>query len=140
MYNKKHFLAPSSIDSMSAIHCKVKDNRAIIRISDCNNSIRLHNDITNALELQEMIEKITVLKKELTKFKDYLILVQRTEEIKPCKHTTDGYCIRAENNYCNPNECKGCDHHLKSIIVLDATHLDEITALKCDTCGKIVES
>lgn len=41
-YNDKIFIAPDSINSMSAIHCKIyEDGKAIIRLSDCHNSIRL---------------------------------------------------------------------------------------------------
>ncbi len=59
-YNDKIFIAPNSINSMSAIHCKIyNDGKAIIRLSDCHNSIRWHNDILKPEELEEMIEKLT---------------------------------------------------------------------------------
>ena len=39
-YNKKAFLAPNSINSMAAIFTKIhKDGTAVIRISDCHNSV-----------------------------------------------------------------------------------------------------
>jgi len=72
-YNKKSFIAPNSIDSMSAIHCKVyKDGKAIARLSDCHGSIRWHNQITDPEGKQEMIEKLDNTINELTKFRNHI--------------------------------------------------------------------
>lgn len=57
--------------------------------------------------------------------------------MKQCK-LNNGYCIRGETNYCLPNECKGCDHKDKSIVVLEVTATCEKTALQCDYCGEIL--
>lgn len=59
-------------------------------------------------------------------------------EMVKCKHTTDGYCIRAEGNYCPSNECKGCDHHSASIVVIEAVASCEKTALQCDYCSELL--
>lgn len=70
-YNKKSFLAPNSINSMSAVHCKIKsDGTAILRISDCNNSIRIWNDFNSKKERLEMIEKLTTLIDHIENFRD----------------------------------------------------------------------
>ncbi len=58
--------------------------------------------------------------------------------MKACKHTTDGYCIRPEKDYCNSNECKGCDHIDKITVVLNSTINCETTALRCTNCGEIL--
>ncbi|ROI03691.1 hypothetical protein EGI16_10790 [Chryseobacterium sp. G0240] len=72
-YNKKSFIAPNSIDSMSAIHCKIyTDGKAIARLSDCHGSIRWHNQITNPHEKEEMIEKLDNVINELKTFKNYI--------------------------------------------------------------------
>jgi hypothetical protein len=69
-YNQKNFLAPKSINSMAAIHCKIKkEGTAIVRISDCNHSVRLWNDFNNPKEKEEMIDKIDMLILELDSFK-----------------------------------------------------------------------
>jgi Ca2+-binding EF-hand superfamily protein len=68
-YNDKTFLAPESINSMSAIHCKIyEDGKGIIRISDCHNSIRLWNFVNTQEGAKEMLEKIYMLKRELIAF------------------------------------------------------------------------
>lgn len=68
-YSRKTFLAPESIHSMSAIHCKIYDDgKAIIRISDCHNSMRLWNFITEQEGKKEMLDKIYMLKQELIAF------------------------------------------------------------------------
>jgi hypothetical protein len=85
--NGKKFLAKDSINSMSAIHCKIvsdntSDKRAVIRISDCHNSIKLHNDLNKPEEVQEFIEKIDVIRKELKHMKDAVIMLSRIEKIE----------------------------------------------------------
>lgn len=58
-YNKKIFLAPDSITSMSAIHAKIrKDGTSEIRLSDCNGSIRWLNDLNDLEQAREMISKL----------------------------------------------------------------------------------
>jgi hypothetical protein len=69
-YNKKSFLAPDSILSMAAIHTKIKpDGEASIRISDCNRSIKIWNDLNDKKQCREMITKIESLITGLTEFK-----------------------------------------------------------------------
>ncbi|NHN26785.1 hypothetical protein FIA58_013955 [Flavobacterium jejuense] len=58
--------------------------------------------------------------------------------MKPCKHTSDGYCIRNEKDYCNSDECKGCNHTDTSIVVIAAAANCETTVLKCDDCDKVL--
>lgn len=73
-YNHKVFIAPNSIRSMSVIHCKIKENgEGIIRISDCNNSIRIWNDLNVLEEQVEIIEKINNIVNSLEHFKRELI-------------------------------------------------------------------
>lgn len=73
IYNDKTFLAPDSINSMAAIHCKIKtDGIAIVRISDCNNSIRLWNDLSNKKEVVEMMQKVNTLITTLKGFQSEL--------------------------------------------------------------------
>lgn len=70
-YNKKVFVAPESINSMSAIHTKIyEDGTAIIRISDCNGSIRWHNNLNNQQEVAEMICKLTNAMQVIQEFKN----------------------------------------------------------------------
>lgn len=65
-YNQKVFLAPDSINSMSAIFTKIyKNGIAIIRISDCNQTIKLWNDLNEQNQVEEMIIKIETLEKQL---------------------------------------------------------------------------
>lgn len=70
-HNEKIFLAPDSIRSMAAVHCKIKtDGIAMLKISDCNNSIRIWNDINSNEEKLEMIQKIRSLKSMLSNFEE----------------------------------------------------------------------
>ena len=58
-YNKKVFVAPNSINSMSAIHTKIlSDGIAVVRISDCHGSIKWWNDLNKKEEVSEMLVKI----------------------------------------------------------------------------------
>lgn len=73
-YNQKAFLAPKSILSMAAIHAKIKpDGTAIVRISDCNQSVRIWNDFNNREEKMEMVEKVDMLINQLIHFKDEVV-------------------------------------------------------------------
>ncbi|WP_390450890.1 hypothetical protein [Chryseobacterium sp. Alg-005] len=72
-YNKKTFIAPNSIDSMSAIHCKIYDDgKAIVRLSDCHGSIRWHNQITDLKERKEFLEKLGNSITELQNLKNHI--------------------------------------------------------------------
>lgn len=69
-HNKKVFLSPESVTSSSMIHTKIKDNdRACIRISDCNRTILLWNDIDEPDGKEEMFQKIDTLIRELSGLK-----------------------------------------------------------------------
>lgn len=68
-YNKKAFLAPDSILSMAAIHAKIKDDgEAILRISDCNTSVRIWNNFNIEEQKTEMLQKIGTLISSLQDF------------------------------------------------------------------------
>lgn len=68
-YNKKTFLAPESILSMAAIHTKIRDDgTAILRISDCNTSVRIWNDFNDENQKQEMLLKVKTLISSLQNF------------------------------------------------------------------------
>lgn len=70
-YNKKAFLAPASINSMAAIFTKIhKDGTAVIRISDCHNSIKLWNDLNDEFQVHEMLQKAHILITMITDFRD----------------------------------------------------------------------
>ena len=59
VYNKKGFLSPGSIRSMSCYHAKVKDNgECQFRLHDCNTGIRLLGDLTKPEDVLEIIEKL----------------------------------------------------------------------------------
>lgn len=60
-----------------------------------------------------------------------------------CKHTADGYCIRQENDYCPPDECKGnysikevCKHPVTLTRVLSTTTTCETTIEVCADCDE----
>jgi hypothetical protein len=73
-YNKKRFLAPDSLLSMAVIHTKIKPcGEAQIRISDCNNTIKIWNDLNDKNQLFEMILKTQNLINHLTEFNNELI-------------------------------------------------------------------
>lgn len=74
-YNSKIFLAPDSILSMAVIHTKIKKcGEAQIRISDCNSTIKLWNDINNRDQVKEMLTKIDNLKIQLELFKKQVLI------------------------------------------------------------------
>lgn len=55
---------------MAVIHTKIKPcGEAQIRISDCNNTIKIWNDLNDKKEVSEMIEKIDNLIETLTDFR-----------------------------------------------------------------------
>lgn len=70
-YNKKSFLAPESINSMAAIFTKIhEDGIAVIRISDCHNSIKIWNDLNDQKQVYEMLQKVNVLIAKLMEFRE----------------------------------------------------------------------
>jgi len=72
-YNRKIFIAPDSLNSMSAIHCKIIENNiAVARISDCHRSIKWHNKITDPAEKREFLEKLKNVITELQAFKNHI--------------------------------------------------------------------
>lgn len=78
-YNQKIFIAPNSIDSMSAIHCKIyNDGKAIVRLSDCHGSIRWHNQIDVLEQKAELIEKLDNTINELLKFRNHIENVNKS--------------------------------------------------------------
>lgn len=67
---RKVFLAPNSMNSMAAIFTKLrKDGTAIVRISDCNKTIRLWNNVNTLEGVAEMNEKLDTLIDSLTSYK-----------------------------------------------------------------------
>ncbi|MEO7977744.1 hypothetical protein [Flavobacterium sp.] len=74
IYSSKEFLSDESIMSMAAIHTKIKENgTALIRMSDCFNSISIWNDINLPEGRLEIIEKIDSLLSNITEFKVELL-------------------------------------------------------------------
>lgn len=72
-YNRKIFIAPNSLNSMSAIHCKiVEGDIAVARISDCHRSVKFHNKISDPAEKFEFLEKLENLIYELQNFKNHI--------------------------------------------------------------------
>ncbi len=70
-FNKKEFLAPESIRSMAAVHTKIlADGTAILRVSDCNTSVRIWNDFNNKEEIKEMLLKVESLRDALYDFQE----------------------------------------------------------------------
>lgn len=68
-FNKKEFLASESIRSMAAVHTKIlADGIAILRVSDCNTSVRIWNDFNNKEEVKEMLLKVGNLRAVLYEF------------------------------------------------------------------------
>lgn len=58
-----------------------------------------------------------------------------TEDLgySPCKHTSDGYCLRNENDYCRDGACN-CPHLISSIEVILSCATCETTIEVCDAC------
>jgi hypothetical protein len=73
-YNQKSFLAADSILSMAAIHTKIKPNgEAIVRISDCNQTVRIWNDLNTREGKIEIVEKVDMLINQLEHFRAELL-------------------------------------------------------------------
>ena len=74
-YNHKRFLAPNSINSMAMVFTKIyKTGIAIIRISDCNKTIKLWNDLNDKKQVSEMLEKIDNLQQALVALRAEVVL------------------------------------------------------------------
>ena len=70
-YNKKQFLAPESLLSMAVIHTKIKPcGEAQIRISDCNQTVKIWNDLNDKIQVFEMLEKTDALISNLQAFRE----------------------------------------------------------------------
>lgn len=83
-FNQKFFLLPGSITSMAAVHIKVYNNpqrkEYQMRISDCNNAIKLWGGISTYDELEDGIQKLSnlidaasILKKQLVSLQQGLL-------------------------------------------------------------------
>lgn len=73
-YNQKVFLAPTSINSMAAIHAKIKpEGIAILRISDCNQSVRIWNDCNTKEGKIEIVRKLDTLLDQVHQFRSEII-------------------------------------------------------------------
>ncbi|WP_445453129.1 hypothetical protein [Flavobacterium sp. 25HG05S-40] len=67
IFNKKRFIAPESLMSMAVIHTKIKPCGEVqIRISDCNNTIKIWNNLNDPDQVEEMLTKIVNLKEALS--------------------------------------------------------------------------
>ncbi len=78
-YNKKQFLLPNSPRSMSSYHAKVMEDGIMkLTMHDCKGSIQLHNDLNNAEELQEAVDKLEALAKGIYELQ-YFILKNYTQ-------------------------------------------------------------
>ncbi len=73
--NKKEFLAKDAVFSTSAIHSKMYQEKLgsrpklQLRVSDCNNAIRLWNYCDTDEDREEFVEKIDTMLKHLSKFR-----------------------------------------------------------------------
>ena len=73
IYNKKVFLLPDSHRSMACIHAKVMEDSIMkVTIHDYNGSIRLWNNLGNADEVDEAIEKLTNLEFEINSLREFI--------------------------------------------------------------------
>mgnify|MGYP007071565100 CR=1 FL=1 len=64
-WDKKEFLVQDSILSMAAYHAKIKsepNSQYQLRISDCNNTIKLWGNINSLEDIKEGMEKLETLK------------------------------------------------------------------------------
>ena len=61
-YNKKGFLAPESIKSMSAYHAKIMDDgEYMFRLHDCIGGIRILGNVVEQKEAKEAVLKLETL-------------------------------------------------------------------------------
>lgn len=79
LVNHKIFLAPNSLESMAAVHVKIKpDNTYQLRISDCNRTIKIWGNTDSKAGLVEGIEKMRHLRQmaEVMEGELHLLLTQ----------------------------------------------------------------
>ncbi|MDR2146413.1 MAG: hypothetical protein LBE91_08150 [Tannerella sp.] len=72
-FNKKEFLDYDSNYSCSLYHATIDDELfAVFRIHDCNNGIKIWNNLNNSEEVKEMINKLRVLGKVALDFANHI--------------------------------------------------------------------
>jgi hypothetical protein len=72
-YNIKNFLSPLSHRSMSCYHAKVmEDGLMKLTIHDCKRSIQLKNNLNNAEEIEEAIDKLENLANGILLLKNFI--------------------------------------------------------------------
>ncbi|HLS12199.1 MAG TPA: hypothetical protein VK050_08555 [Flavobacteriaceae bacterium] len=62
--------------------------------------------------------------------------------MKQCNYTSDGYCLRPENDYCPSDQCLGntnCQHKIQGIQVIATCVNCETTQVVCTDCGAELE-
>ena len=73
IYNKKGFLAPESIKSMSSYHAKIQeDGEYEFRIHDCVRGIRLIGNVIDLDDIKEAIHKLETLSKAAGEFAEFI--------------------------------------------------------------------
>jgi pyridoxal biosynthesis lyase PdxS len=73
-FNLRNFLVQKSNKTMAAIHCKIKETgEYVVRISDCNKSIRLHGNLNDPEDVNEALEKVRTIRESLNVFEDELL-------------------------------------------------------------------
>jgi hypothetical protein len=73
VYNRKGFLAPTSIRSMASFHAKIfPDGSYMFRIHDCNSGIRLRGDLNRCEEIEEAVQKLISLESEVRKLREHI--------------------------------------------------------------------
>jgi len=61
-YNKKAFLSPNSLFSMSSYHATIEpDGIFHFRVHDCKNGVHIWNDLSEPEQVIEAIEKLRCL-------------------------------------------------------------------------------
>ena len=84
IYNKKAFLLPDSILSMSSYHAKIHTDRIMkLTIHDCRGSIQLWNDLNKPEEVDEAIEKLGALIDGIIGLQDFIFQNYKVNEA-PC--------------------------------------------------------
>jgi len=72
-YNIKAFLSPNSEWSMSCFHAKIHaDGIAQFRIHDCNQGIKIWNDLNEIGQTKEMVEKLLTLSDAAKEFAEFI--------------------------------------------------------------------
>jgi hypothetical protein len=70
-----------------------------------------------------------------SKIHDYSIIEELG--VTPCKHTSDGYCLRNEKDYCPNGECN-CPHMIATTQVIKSIVTCETTVEVCEDCGEVL--